>query len=133
MDLAGSDSATYGIHNCRVGMVTLAEGGQPAAVLSLEHALDTDVSRCGERSGGETAAGGEAVLHALDHRFELRRHEPAGLRRRYAKGVLEPGSIQSIEASCGGGWQRTNTVPECQPRESISRPPNAGPTRGPVS
>src|ERR1700728_4234658 len=86
-----------------VGAVALTEDGQPAAVGALEDPLDADVARCRERGGGQPVARGEAVLHALDHRFVHRGHEPARLGRRHPKGVLEPGGVQPVQRSCGRG------------------------------
>src|SRR5271167_1482923 len=84
-------------------VVALAEHAQPATVLPLEHALDADVARGSERGGRQAVTRSEAMLHALDHRLELRRHQATGLRRSYPESVLETGGIQSVEATCGRG------------------------------
>ena len=54
-----------------VGGVALAEGGEVSTIWALEDTLDPDLAVGGQRGGGEPVARGEAVLHALDHRFEL--------------------------------------------------------------
>src|SRR4029077_14703882 len=95
--------AEAGVYLAWVWMVALAEHGQPAAVLPLEDAFDTDVAGRSERCGGQAVPRGETMLHALDHRLELRRHQTTRLGGRYPKSVLESGAVQSVQDSCGRG------------------------------
>jgi hypothetical protein len=100
------EGAEARVNQARVRMVALAERGQPTAVLALEDALDADVAGGGERRGGQAVTGGEAVLHALDHRLELRRHQATGLGRGDPKSVLEPGGVEPVEGSRGRGGRQ---------------------------
>src|SRR5690606_1593012 len=72
-----------------IGIVSLAESGQKAAIFALEDALDAGIAARRECGGVEPVARGKSVVHALDHGLELRRHEPAGLGARDTQRILE--------------------------------------------
>jgi len=75
--------------------MALAEGRQEPAIVALEHPLDPGIAALGEDRGVEPVAGAEAVMHALRHRLELRRHEPGRLRPGEAERVLEGGGVEA--------------------------------------
>ena len=74
--------------------MAFAENTEESAVFTLEDAFDAGVVGCREPSGVETVAGGEAVVHALAHRFVLRGHQTRRLRAGQAQGILQLGRRQ---------------------------------------
>ena len=73
----------------RVGFVAFAENTEKSAVFTLEHPLDAGVVGCRKPRGVETVAGGEAVVHALAHRFVLRGHQTRRLGAGQAECILQ--------------------------------------------
>lgn len=59
-----------------VRVVAFAERREIAAVLPLEDPLDAHVPDSGQRGPRQPVAGGETVLHPLDHRLERPARSP---------------------------------------------------------
>ena len=63
----------------RIGVVAFAENAEKTTVFAFKDAFDAGVAVRGEPRCVEAVARGQAVVHALAHRFELGGHQPGRL------------------------------------------------------
>ena len=104
-----------------------------AAVFAFEHVDDAGEALFGEQRAIEAALRRAAGMHALDHRAELRGHQPRGLRAGDAERVHRLFGIEPQRGAAPAAAENTPTVaPECQPCAMCSGPMHM-PTRGPIS
>src|SRR5260370_29402206 len=86
-------SAQVSVNLARVGVMAFAKDGQPSTVFAFEDAFDAHVAGRSQRRGGQSVSRSKSVLHALDHRLELRRHQSARLGRGNAKRIFKLRSV----------------------------------------